>query len=109
MDENVKKDILAAITKEKELSIEENGYFHSDHEFLAILKDVIEELENDIHHLSVDRMSDLWYHVKINKPLTDRTWGFDMDYLKEITMNVIYETIQIAAEIDRYLEGEKKK
>ena len=54
-------------------------------------------------------MSDLWYHVKTNKPFTDRIWGFDMDYLKEITMNVIYETIQIAAAIDRYLEGEKKK
>lgn len=109
MEKNVKKDILAAITKEKELSVEENGYFHSSHEFWAVLKDVIEELENDVRHLSVDRMGDLWYHVKINKPLTDNTWGFDMDYLKEITMNVIYETIQIAAEIDRYLEGVKKK
>ena len=105
INEKAQEHILSAIEKEKEAAISNHGYFHSDHEFWAVLKEEVEELqEEDCGHMGF-RVKLLWERVKSNKVLNQN----DLNFIKESAINAICEAVQVVAVIDKYLEGESKK
>lgn len=106
IDKKARENILAAVAKEKESAIKNHGYFHSDHEFWAVLKEEVEELESEIVPSFFDKViRELWSSIKANKRI-------NQSYLKSLettAKDIAIEAIQVAAVIDKYLEGESKK
>lgn len=112
INEKAQEHILSAIEKEKEEAILNYGYFHSDHEFWAVLKEEVEELQEESIFCSkrIDEMwdtirnSDLLYMMQ-DEEKRKRT----IKTLKNSAINAACEAVQVAAVIDKYLEGESKK
>ena len=105
INEKAQEHILSAIAKEKEAAISNHGYFHSDHEFWAVLKEEVEELQDatsKINLISVF-LSQIWDAIKEDKSPNN----IDLSAIKLSAKNIAFEAIQVAAVIDKYLEGEK--
>lgn len=106
INEKAQEHIFSAIEKEKEAAISNHGYFHSDHEFWAVLKEEVEELESEIVPSFFDKViRELWSSIKASKRI-------NQSYLKSLettAKDIAIEAIQVAAVIDKYLEGESKK
>lgn len=107
INEKAKENILQAIEKEKEAAILNHGYFHSDHEFWAVLKEEVEELQDatsKINLISVF-LSQIWDAIKEDKSPNN----IDLSAIKLSAKNIAFEAIQVAAVIDKYLEGESNE
>ena len=105
IDERAKTDVLRAIAKEKENAIENHGYFHSDHEFWAVLFEEVEELQEDSAYIT-GIVRRLWDSVRGDSMLNN------IDTLNAVRENAIEaacEAIQIAAVIYKYLGGESRR
>lgn len=105
INEKAKEHIFSAIEKEKEAAISNHGYFHSDHEFWAVLKEEVEELQDatsKINLISVF-LSQIWDAIKEDKSPDN----IDLSAIKLSAKNIAFEAIQVAAVIDKYLEGKK--
>lgn len=106
INEKAQEHILSAIEKEKEAAIEAHGYFHSDHEFWAVLKEEVEEWQEELwKSKGQDTINFYWESVKINQKIKRDS----LNTLRKIVINSALEAIQVAAVIDKYLEGESKK
>ena len=100
IDQGAKTEILVAIAKEKEVAIENYGYFHSDHEFYAVMREEVEELQEESVCI-VEMMGRLWDMIR-----ADETLNRDkLEMIREMAIDAACETIQVAAVIDKYLEG----
>lgn len=107
INEKAQEHILSAIAKEKEAAISNHGYFHSDHEFWAVLKEEVEELQDatsKINLISVF-LSQIWDAIKEDKSPNN----IDLSAIKLSAKNIAFEAIQVAAVIDKYLEGESNE
>lgn len=101
INKKAQKYILSAIEKEKEAAIENYGYFHSDHEFWAVLKEEAEELQEDSTYIT-GIVRRLWDSVRGDSMFNN------IDTLNAVRENAIEaacEAVQVAAVIDKYLEG----
>ena len=101
---NAKKDILEAIAKERDAAIENHDYFHSPHEFWAVLKEEVEELQEYSTYIA-SKADLLWTAVRADAVLNQDT----LNIIRQNAINAACEAVQVAAVIDKYLEGESKK
>ena len=105
IDKNARENILAAVAKEKESAIKNHGYFHSDHEFWAVLCEEAEELKEDSTCItSIVRR--LWDSVRGDSMFNNID---TLNTIRENAINAVCEAIQVVVVIDKYLEGESKK
>ena len=101
IDKKARENILAAVAKEKESAIKNHGYFHSDHEFWAVLCEEAEELQEDSTYIT-GIVRRLWNSVRGDSMFNN------IDTLNTIRENAIEaacEAVQVAAVIDKYLQG----
>lgn len=104
IDERAKTDVLRAIAKEKENAIENHGYFHSDHEFWAVLHEEAEELQEDSTYItSIVRR--LWDSVRGDSMFNNID---TLNAIRENAINAAVEAVQVAAVIDKYLVGRER-
>lgn len=101
INEKAQEHIFSAIEKEKEAAIKNHGYFHSDHEFWAVLCEEAEELQEDSTCI-ISIVRRLWNSVRGDSMFNN------IDTLNTIRENAIEaacEAVQVAAVIDKYLQG----
>ena len=101
INEEAKMYIDDAIEKEKSAAIENHGYFHSDHEFWAVLCEEAEELQEDSTYIT-GIVRRLWNSVRGDSMFNN------IDTLNTIRENAIEaacEAVQVTAVIDKYLQG----
>lgn len=105
INEKAKENILQAIEKEKEAAILNHGYFHSDHEFWAVLREEAEELHEDSTCItSIVRR--LWDSVRGDSMFNNID---TLNTIRENAINAVCEAIQVVVVIDKYLEGESNE
>lgn len=105
INKKARENILAAVAKEKESAIKNHGYFHSDHEFWAVLREEAEELHEDSTCItSIVRR--LWDSVRGDSMFNNID---TLNTIRENAINAVCEAIQVVVVIDKYLEGESKK
>ena len=104
INEKAQEHILSAIEKEKEAAISNHGYFHSDHEFWAVLKEEVEELQERSAYIA-SKFDLFWRAVRGDAVLNQDT----LNIVRKNAINAACEAVQVAAVIDKYLEGESKK
>lgn len=104
INEKAKEHILSAIAKEKEAAISNHSYFHSDHEFWAVLKEEVEELQERSAYIA-SKADLLWTAVRADAVLNQDT----LNIIRQNAINAACEAVQVVAVIDKYLEGESKK
>ena len=105
INEKAQEHILSAIEKEKEAAILNYGYFHSDHEFWAVLKEEVEELQEYSAYIA-SKVDLLWGDIRNDEVLEDND---DLNQIKEGAISAACEAIQVVAVIDKYLEGESNE
>lgn len=106
INEKAKEHIFSAIEKEKEAAISNHGYFHSDHEFWAVLKEEVEEINDEIAKTNTNWLtSNFWDNIKKNKSLDVK----NLELIRGNAINAACEAVQVAAVIDKYLEGESNE
>lgn len=106
INEKAQEHIFSAIEKEKEAAISNHGYFHSDHEFWAVLKEEIEEINDEIAKTNTNWLtSNFWDNIKKNKSLDVK----NLELIRGNAINAAIEATQVAAVIDKYLEGSTKE
>lgn len=94
INEKAQEHILSATAKEKEAAISNYGYFHSDHEAWAVLKEEVEELlellDEDKLYVDLDK---LWDKVRRDETI-------DMGDMTEIynwSKSCAEEAVQVMA------------
>lgn len=100
INEKAQEHILSAIAKEKEAAISNHGYFHSDHEFWAVLKEEVEELQEYSTYIA-SKADLLWTAVRVDAVLNQDT----LNIIRKNAINAACEAVQVVAVIDKYLEG----
>lgn len=105
INEKAQEHILSAIAKEKEATISNHGYFHSDHEFWAVLCEEAEELKEDSTYI-ISIVRRLWDSVRGDSMFNNID---TLNTIRENAINAVCEAIQVVVVIDKYLEGESKK
>ena len=101
INEKAKENILSAIAKEKEAAISNHGYFHSDHEFWAILKEEVEELQEYSTYIA-GKADLLWGAVRSDTALNHDT----LNIIRENAIEAACEAVQVASAITKYSQGE---
>lgn len=76
--------------------------FHSDHEAYAVIKEEVEECEEDIRKIQMV-LSYFWSNTKRDKNSDNLIGG-----IKKIAMHAAAEAIQVAAMCDKALIGREK-
>ena len=99
MIEPLLKELEPLVEHELERANSVNPQFHSGHEGYAVLREecqeTLEELELMKHHLF-----GLWMSVRQNRPDSAKD---HVECLKDKSMNVAAEAIQVAAMCDKYM------
>lgn len=112
INEEAKMYIDAAIEKEKNSAIENHGFFNSDHEFWAVLKEEVEELQEE-SIFCLKRIDEMWEAIRNSDLLymmqDEEKRKRTIKTLKNSAINAACEAVQVVAVIDKYLEGESKK
>lgn len=104
INEEAKMYIDAAIEKEKNAAIEKHSYFNSNHEFWAVIKEEIEELEYEFEPQFLDKfIRESWLSIKADKGINQSY----LQHLKTMAKRVAVEAVQVAAVINKYSEGVK--
>lgn len=103
INEKARECILSAIEKEKNAAIEKYSYFNSNHEFWAVMKEEVEELQEYSTYIA-SKADLLWTAVRADAVLNQDT----LNIIRQNAINAACEAVQVAAVIDKYLEGESK-
>lgn len=98
---SAKKDILEAIAKERDAAIENHDYFHSPHEFWAVLREEAEELQEE-SNLCLQKIEQLWAAIRCDAVLNKDT----LELIKNIAIDAACEAVQVASAITKYNQGE---
>ena len=95
-------DIQKLVDKELEEANKKYPLFHSDHEAYAVIKEEIEECEEDMREMQMV-LSCFWMRTKRDKNSDDLIIG-----IKKSAMHAAAEAIQVAAMCDKTLIGREK-
>lgn len=95
-------DIQKLVDKELEEANKKYPLFHSDHEAYAVIKEEIEECEEDIRKMEMV-LSYFWSNTKRDKNSDNLIEG-----MKKISMHAAAEAIQVAAMCDKASIGREK-
>lgn len=90
-------DIQKLVDKELEEANKKYPLFHSNHEAYAVIKEEIEECEDDMREMQMV-LSYFWSKTKRDKNSDDLISG-----MKKIAMHAAAEAIQVAAMCDKFL------
>lgn len=96
INEKAQEHILSAIEMEKEAAISNRGYFHSDHEAWAVLKEEVEELTDACYkHLrsEKDEIDNLWSYIKLDRDLSPK----ELEIIRNNAYNIAFEAVQVIA------------
>ena len=104
INEKAQEHILSAIEEEKDAAILNHGYFHSNHEFWAVLKEEVEELQERSAYIA-SKFDLFWKAVRGDAVLNQDT----LNIVRKNAINAACEAVQVAAVIDKYLEGESNE
>lgn len=92
-------EIQKLVNEELEEANKKYPLFHSDHEAYAVIKEEIEECEEDIRKMEMV-LSYFWSNTKRDKNSDNLIEG-----MKKIAMHAAAEAIQVAAMCDKTLIG----
>jgi hypothetical protein len=95
-------EIQKLVNEELEEANKKYPLFHSDHEAYAVIKEEIEECEEDIRKMEMV-LSYFWSNTKRDKNSDNLIIG-----IKKIAMHAAAEAIQVAAMCDKTLIGREK-
>lgn len=95
-------EIQKLVDKELEEANKKYPLFHSDHEAYAVIKEEIEECEEDIRKMEMV-LSYFWSNTKRDKNSDNLIEG-----MKKIAMHAVAEAIQVAAMCDKASIGREK-
>lgn len=95
-------EIQKLVDKELKEANKKYPLFHSDHEAWAVIKEEIEECEEDIRKMEMV-LSYFWSNTKRDKNSDNLIEG-----MKNIAMHAAAEAIQVAAMCDKTLIGREK-
>ncbi len=99
--DEIKKMVNDIITNEKNNIIGKYGKgYNSDHEFYGVLKEEVEELDEDVFYLKT-HLSELWDNIKQDDKIDNQTITIMLSYC-QMCMG---EAAQVAAVLLRYFEG----
>ena len=99
----IKKMVNDTIYNEKDFIIEKYGKgYHSDHEFYGVLKEEIEELDEDSFYIK-GHLSNIWDNIKKDEEIDKQTISIMLNYCQ----SCMCEAAQVAAVLLRYLEGKQ--
>ena len=106
INEEAQKHILSAIEKEKDAAISNYGHFHSDHEFWAVLKEEVEEINDEIAKTNTNWLtSNFWDNIKKNKSLDVK----NLQLIRGNAINAACEAVQVVAVIDKYIVNKERE
>jgi len=90
------ESIATLAIKQKLMAIDKYGHFHNIHEFFAVLKEEIEEAENDFSKINTQSKI-MWLEIKKDKSIDDY-----VNEIHQLSFSCIKELIQVMAVCDKY-------
>jgi RecJ-like exonuclease len=102
-DNKIIETIATLVKKQKFMAIEKYGHFHNIHEFFAVLKEEIEEAENDFSKINTQSKI-MWLEIKKDESINNY-----VNEIHKLTFNCIKELIQVMAVCDKYYMMEDEK
>lgn len=100
----VKEDVELLVQKELESANKKFPMFYSDHEGYAVLKEELEEAEENLIKTK-DQIASLWRFTKknLNKPKESAA-----DSIKESAIELAVEAIQVAAMAQKFIDSRRE-
>lgn len=97
----VENDIEFLVEKELKKANEKFPMFASAHEGYAVIKEEIEEAEQELHEIK-NSLDMLWHNIKIN----DSDWQNEFDIqIKAQCKNLACEAVQVAAMAQKFIDS----
>ncbi len=97
----VKKDVINLVYKELESANEKFPPFNSSHEGYAVIKEEIEEAEEQLIYTK-EKLNVLWSNIKRNNIEFSLAHVYN---LEELAINMAVEAIQVAAMAQKYIDS----
>lgn len=100
----VKEDVKLLVQKELESANKKFPMFYSDHEGYAVLKEEVEEAEEDLIRTK-DQVASLWRFTKknLNKPKE-----LAAESIKESAIELAVEAVQVAAMAQKFIDSRRE-
>ena len=95
--------IEALINEELDRIVEEHGYFNSDHEAYAVIKEEVEEVEEDLDNLRFG-LEVFWEHVRNDDDNLENAEAIERNGIE-----LIKEAVQVVACCRKYRWGHLKE
>lgn len=99
----VRKEVESLVLKELRSANEKFDMFHSMHEGYAVIKEEVEETEQDLSVVKI-HLKDMWNNVK--EDLGSVELAKD---LKKRAVSMAVESIQVAAMAQKFVDSEKQR
>lgn len=90
-----REEVEELIKDELDTAVEDHGYFHSHHEKNAVIREEVEEAEDELRGMT-NALSFSWLKVK-----ADEEYNKELYALRERAVNCALECIQVAAMCDK--------
>ena len=89
--------------EERRRSYEHERYFHSPHEAFGVIKEEVEETEDELLNMK-GLLDAMWYRVKRDETVS----GQVAQDLRDCSLRCAAEAVQVAAMCDKLVESGKK-
>ena len=99
----IEDDVRALVDKELAAANERFPQFHSAHEGWAVIKEEMEETEEELAKMKI-YLAGAWGNIT-----SDVQANSDIESLKQRAINAACEAVQVAAMCQKFLEMEGKK
>lgn len=97
----IKDDVIALVHKELESANKKFPPFHSAHEGYAVIKEELEEVEQQLDECE-SHLNAIWYSAKKNRSNITSAQA-----LKEYAIDLATEAIQVAAMAQKFIDSMK--
>jgi hypothetical protein len=101
----VEKDVELLVEKELKSANEKFPMFASAHEGYAVIKEEIEETEQELHEIK-NSLDMLWHNIKLNDNKTQKEFIIQ---IKSQAKNLSCEAIQVAAMAQKFIDSLEEK
>jgi len=104
IDEGMKKAIEKLAMEELERSNKRHSLFNSTHEGYAVIKEEVEEAEEELNDMQ-GKLLTIWCNVR-----NDNAYGTmdgHVEILRKFALNLAAEAIQVAAMCSKFIESTK--
>lgn len=97
--------VESIVSEELNIALQKFGEFKNNHEAYAVMKEEIEEAEEELIELNT-LLRNYWYYVKINS--STNAIHPKLKYIRKHAINMACEAIQVAAMAEKALRIENK-